>query len=108
MLHMPPLWLWYFDISVILYPKDFIESNSLQYPHVLCSSNICEMLLYLHLVVVTYELIYMLFELLTARGKVVMKQDYMNNPFRVLEMITKKLWGTEHEIYICIPKNGHG
>ena len=33
-----------------------------------------------------------------------MKQDYMNNPFHVIEMIIQKLWGTGHDIDICIPK----
>ena len=37
--------LWYFDISAI-YPKNFVESNLLWYPHVLYISNICELFPY--------------------------------------------------------------
>ena len=53
MLHIPALW--YFDISVT-YPQGLIESNLLQYPYVLYSSNICDILLYnRQLVVLTYK-----------------------------------------------------
>ena len=54
MLHLPALW--YFDTSVT-YPNDFVESNLLQYHHVLYSSNICEILLYNRQWVVCHELI---------------------------------------------------
>ena len=71
MLHITPLW--YFDTSVI-YSNDFVESNLLQYHHVLYSSNICEILLYLrHVVIITHELIY---GVQACRRKIVVKQDY--------------------------------
>ena len=64
--------LWYFDISA---PIDFVESNLLLYPHVLYSSNICEILLYNHqLVVLMYELIYVV-QVAHCWVKIIVKWD---------------------------------
>ena len=68
LIHAPYTRTVFFDI-LVTYTKDFIESNLLLYPHVLYSSNICEMLLYnQQLLVLTHKLIY-IFRLLTTRGK---------------------------------------
>ena len=53
-------------------PNDFVEWNLLWYPHILHSSNICEILLYnRQLIVITYEPIYIVL-------KIVAKQDYLH------------------------------
>ena len=81
MLHIRALW--YFDTSV-MYPNDFVQSNLLKHPHVLCCSNICEILLYQRqLVVITYELIYVV--------KIFVKQDYCP----ILNELTRKLTGVK-------------
>ena len=52
------------------------DLNLLWYSHTLYSSNICEILLYNGQLVVLLISWYTLFGLLTARGKIIMKQDY--------------------------------
>ena len=66
--------LWYLDTSVI-YPNESNESNLLWYPHILYSNNICEILLYNRQLVITNELIYIVWAAHNS-GKIIVKQDY--------------------------------